>query len=834
MTPEKLLDQFSTHLKNTIAKSISLAQSMRHSAVTPLHLFLALTEEPGAVGGEILRRMDITDKVIIPFLESPDIERIKIAEKNLHIPALNTDAKRILEKAMLLAYEYGQNYVGTEHLLYAIVHSGHAPITDILHQADHHIPNIDEQIDLVLQGTNGDHPELTDTADDAHDEPVRENDTETRTKTAERKHVRAIDVFTTDLTNPDTQKRIDPVIGREQEIERLIHILCRRTKNNPMLVGEPGVGKTAIVEGLAKRIAEGNVPAVLRRKKIFSLDVTLLIAGTIYRGEFEARLKQIIDDMSRHPDYILFIDEIHNIIGAGSNQGTMDAANILKPALARGQLRCIGATTIDEYQKHIAHDPALERRFQMIRVEEPNKHDTLRILEGIVPYYETYHHVSITKEAIQTAVDLSIKYIHDHYLPDKAIDLIDEAAAALRAHQKPHALEEQHLTLQEEQDRVRSEKTKLLQAEKLEDALIWKEKEKKLEKKIQTIKKKLLTLDIRPARSRLDPTHITSALSRRLRMGSDRLKTNEWEILAELPAVLKQHIVGQDGIIDTLVHTLERARLRPLHTKKPVASFLFAGPSGVGKTELAKQLARALYHDDKALISYNMSEFSEAHSISKLLGSPAGYIGHKERNRFTDELKARSHAIILFDEFDKAHPDVQKILFQILDEGHLVDSQGKTIPFHNAIIILTSNIGSDMYRSSGIGFDKQPSSGIDDKQRNLIVGKLKETFGTALIGRLSQVCVFSPLTEEVITAIITQHLEKLSTHLQEQERISITLDPNATSALAKRAFSPDTGARHIDTIISSTVHDLIIDILKKKRRKKMYTLTTHSNGYRLR
>lgn len=774
MNPEKFLEHFSNHLKNAIARGISVAGRHRHEEVAPIHLLYALAEEPGALAGDIIKRHALTSQDILVDIQT----RGRAGGPTTVLPELNAQAKRALEKAMLAAYEHGEHRVGTEHLLFGIL-----AIEDPLVAALFRRISIDENaiIDDVedLMHKNAAEDELAGMQQAIEHfyglNAKKTNGAKNAKKETQPRPPSALDVFTVNLTAKQAQAVIDPVIGRDKELERLTRILSRRTKNNPVLVGEPGVGKTALVEGLAKKIAAGDVPDLLKKKKILSLDLPLLVAGTMYRGEFEARLKQVIEDIAARNDVILFIDEIHTIIGAGSNQGTLDAANMLKPALARGLLHCIGATTINEYQKHIADDPALERRFQSIHVEEPSPEETVAIIQGIKPYYEKFHGVAIHNDAIEGAVALSVKYIHDNFLPDKAIDLIDEASAAVRLKQ------------------ATGKKTKSSTAVTRAD--------------------------------------IAGIVSTRFPLPSEWLLMNDWEHLDRVEAELKQTIVGQDTVIERLIHALRQAHLGlSTQTDKPLASFLFTGPSGVGKTALAKALAHALYRDKKALVRLDMTEFTEAHSVAKLLGSPAGYVGYKERNHTLDELRRRPYAVLVFDEFDKAHPDVQKILFQILDEGTLRASDGTVVHLKHTIVILTANIGEELYRSPHFGFGATTDTGKETAIRE----KIKEHLGSSLASRINQTLIFQPLQPSDLVRITERAFHEVAKQLKQHHQISLAPDASVIRALTDEALLPSMGTRRIPQLVGNVIHDCAVKILQnKKKKKKQYTITQKNGVFAL-
>ena len=795
---------------------------------------MALHEEQGAVGAELLKKFEINPEHIQAVLLLQKSELTPETEAHTAtalLPELDESARKALEKAMVLAYEMNHKYIGTEHLLYGLLSVTSPEITIILKKHKLTKKALIEQVQHIIQSTSK-FPNMDDVTDAVEHmeemvDELAEEPEQQKVKRTKKKNVRALDIFAINLTDKALQKTIDPVIGRSTEIERLIHLLARRTKNNPVLVGEPGVGKTAIVEGLAKRIVEGDVPAVLKRKKIYSLDMALLISGTIYRGEFEARLKQIIDEVAKTPDAVLFVDELHNIIGAGSNQGTMDAANILKPALARGQLRCIGATTLDEYAKYIAADPALERRFQEIQVDEPSAEETVQILTGIAPQYNTYHNVAITPEAIDAAVQLSVKYVHDNYLPDKAIDLIDEAAARVRVKQPETAAQKNYREILGEIEQLQKNKEAAILAEKFDKAMALKKQEEKLLEKKKTIKKTLKKSTRKPRP--VTEKDVLAVLAVRLGLKKELLGTDKWDDLDRLEQTLKDKVFGQHKVIENIIATLRRSHLRP-SSSKPVATMMFVGPSGVGKTSLAKELATSLYHSPEALIQFDMSEFAEGHSVAKLLGSPAGYVGHKERNPFTEKIKKRPHAVILFDEIDKAHPDVIRLLVQMLDEGTLTDSSGKKLPFKHSIIILTSNIGAELYKSAGIGFGEDANVAGRDAA---IHGKLKEIFDTSLLGRLSAVHSFEPLSHDAMLDLVRSHIDQINDGLQAHGDIRIRPIKSTLEKLAKTAYNSDTGARHAKQMIEDIIHPLVLHKMQGEAEKKIFTLKATDANFEL-
>jgi len=845
MDPQNYLDNLSTNLKNAIAKAISLAASRENEHVRPLHILLVLQEQEGAIGAEVLSKLNLDKETIEKKLE---INKEEVETSSL--PELSDKSKQALEKAMLLAHEYNHNYIGTEHLLSGLVHCKDEEVDKILQENNLTPQDVDKQVEIILKGTARfpDLENISETLEEiknmsknqaslpgsgGHMKPQLFSQNQSKQNKTKQKKQSVLEMFTTELTSKKIQADIDPVIGRDTEIQRLINVLCRRNKNNPVLVGEAGVGKTAIVEGLAKKIVEGDVPDILRRKQLFSLDLTLLISGTIYRGEFESRLNKIVEKFKHQDDYILFIDELHNIIGTGSNQGTMDAANILKPALARGELQCIGATTIDEYEQYITDDPALERRFQSINVEEPSLEETKEILTGVKEYYDKYHEVEITEGAIENATKLSNKYIHNNFLPDKALDLMDEAASSVRTQREEGDLEKKKRELKEVKKDYKRKKETAIEQENFDEALKWKRALSTTNKKLDQTEEKIIHNKKKEDPDKVTAENVARILGMQLSVDTDLLLQDEWEKLNNLDSKLKEEVFGHEQVIQKIVDSLKKSYLGIHDEDSPLSSLLFAGPSGVGKTELAKTLAEKLYYDKDALVKVDMSEFSEAHGVSKLLGSPAGYVGHDQRNKFLEQVKKRPYSVILLDEFHEAHPDVQKLTLQILDEGELTDSTGKTISFNHAIIILTTTVGSDLFKSQGIGFEDAENQ--QQKANEVIKDKLKDTFSKPLIGRINEICLMSPLEAQDTEKIVDKKITEISKNLQQRHNIAIEPEQEALTSLAKESYDKDTGVRHLEQLVEKTIQNLVIEIMteNKEDSEGKFKLTKEQDSYKL-
>jgi len=826
-----ILDRFSTHLKDVLSKSIQLATKLDNYEVEPIHLFFILQNQKGSVAAEILNRLKIDLKGVENIvLNLPVIKDKKPTQTTeMEMSPMSSDSKMAMEKAMAIAQEHLHNYIGTEHLLKGIVDLRNPTVELALKNNDISNSDISKQLDTVL--TNASQfpqiAEVMDAVDKIQDSLQGGGDLHDRSSHIQipkntkrnRKKETALDFFATHLTDNELQKNIDPIIGRDLEIERLIQILCRRTKNNPVLLGDPGVGKTAIVEGLAKRILQNKVPDILLNKKIYSLDMGLLIAGTIYRGEFEDRLRQVIDDVANNPNIILFIDELHNIVGAGSNQGTMDAANILKPALARGQIRCIGSTTLNEFKKHIENDAALERRFQPIFVKEPSLEDSIKILNGIKTNYEVFHNIKIDKTAVEAAVRLSDRYISNKFLPDKAIDILDETAAAMRINSKNASWIGKIERLKQKLEKTILEKETAALADKFNEAVKLKNEEEKLRKEIDTATKAAKEKKLKYLGT-ITKQDILNQIAKIIGAKPSKLMLEEKNDLLDLENQLKEMVIGQEQVVHEVSQVINRARLGLNNPERPLASFLFVGESGVGKTELAKTLANKLYPGKDALIKLDMSEFNESFGVSKLLGSPAGYIGYKESNNFTDKIKNNPHCVILFDEIDKAHKDVTKLLLQILENGEITDSTSKKISLKHAIIILTTSLGSQEAKRAGLGFSNKRPDQTDDKK---IKEKLKEFFSPEIINRLDKICCFNSLTPIDLAKIAALEIKKLNERLNNYHTKIEAKEQILTNFISNLPQS-DINARTVRRELRTEIEKLMAEIILKKKSKKQYTL----------
>jgi ATP-dependent Clp protease ATP-binding subunit ClpC len=878
-----IIDRFSTHLREVLVESIRIATDMKNSLVEPLHLLLALSMQKGSVASEVLNSYNLDKKITEQLVRTSDF-RLQTSTPNKQSKAevrspksevrsqspFSLNSKIALEKALVIAQKNGHNYIGTEHLLSALINLNDSRIEKLLKKGsristDGGRDELNDQLEIVLT-TASQFPQITDAPEiiDRLQENLPEDAMlQTILPTDKKKKFlsggsragkdSALNFFAADLTNPDIQSGIDPVIGRENEIERMMQILCRRTKNNPTLLGEPGVGKTAIIEGLAKKIAAGEVPNILLNKKIYALDMGMLIAGTSYRGEFEGRLRQIIEEAANNPDIILFIDELHNIVGAGSNQGALDAANILKPALARGTIRCIGATTPAEFKKHIESDAALERRFQPIYVKESSVADTIKILDGIKSNYENYHNLKITDKAVAKAARMADRYITDKLLPDKAIDLLDETAAAKRLKIKPTAVESKLWRLNQELKQTIAAKEEAAMCEKFNEAVKLKEKEKLLDLEIKKIKEEQ---KINRAPETVTEKDIVNQLAKIIEAPVRDLFINKKHVLTDFESNLQKNIIGQDEVLREVAQIIQQAQLELSSPNRPLASFLFVGESGVGKTELAKSVARALYHNQSSFIQLNMSEFNESFGVSKLLGSPAGYIGYKESNQFTDRIKMNPYCVILLDEIDKAHKNVTKLLLQILENGEITDSTGKKISLKHAVIILTTSLGADELKKTNIGFwgnamslsstpfqgggvgadaSATPSSlplgkseiTTNSEIKKRVTEKLKEHFSPELINRLDQICLFNNLSKTDLAKIAALEIAELNKQLLPYHT-SLNADEEIFNWFVNQ-LTEKNNAREVRRQIRNQAEKIMAELITQNKIKTSHKLVLREN-----
>lgn len=807
-----ILERLSSRAKNALITSQRLSEDLHHDHIGSEHLLYGIVEEISSFASEILLKNKVTADMVRQ-------EIVRMNENNYSErwqPQLSNNLREIIEKSAIIAARYQYQFIGTEHFLYAITDMDNDEAKSILLNLKVSPADLRKNLVSIFENVSR-FPDLLNN----NDEQTPISDMAEPAKSGSGK-TPALDYFTTDLNKKAACGKIDPVIGRRSEIERLVSILNRRTKNNPVLIGEPGVGKTAIVEGLALAIVKHEVPDTLIDKKIITLDMALVVAGSMFRGEFEQRLKQVIDEVRDNQNVILFIDELHTIVGAGATTGSLDAANILKPALARGEIRVIGATTLSEYKKHIEHDAALERRFQPILVEEPSMEESLSILEGLRPNYEKHHSVTITDGALKAAVDLSSRYMTDRFLPDKALDLIDETAAYTKTINAKSRNVRVAKKIEMELKRLEEEKTKAVMLQDFTTALHLKAQEDKLRKQKTEYQK---TFGKRPVTS-IDITDedIARTVSTITKIPLSKLVKTEAKKLINLEKILQGRIVGQDEAIKNISSAIRRARAGITSPKRPIASFLFLGPTGVGKTETAKALAQEVFEDKDALIRVDMSEFMERHNVARLIGAPAGYVGYEEGGRLTEEIRKRPYAVILFDEIEKAHPDVFNILLQILEEGDLTDASGKRVNFKNTIIIMTSNIGiTDLTKqASAYGFSQERTQELledprkkaetdYDRVKERVLTSLKETMRPELLNRIDKILVFRPLGMEEIKKIVLLEISNLINHVAKQN-IKLTVDRDVIKYISEQSYEPAQGAR----LIRRKIQELIEDPLAEK------------------
>ncbi len=791
---------FTAKASEALNQAINSAEILGHIYVGSEHLLLGLLRVGSGVAASILDKHGITaDKIE---------EKIR-ADIGCGTPTkLSPDyftprAKRVIETAVNGCRELGKKYVGTEHLLIGILGESDNYAVRFISDLGADVALLTTEV-LKSSGIN-----LT--------EQNHKSSVASGSKKGD-SGLKSLEKYGRDLTEEARNGKLDPVVGRSTEIERIIQILCRRTKNNPCLIGEPGVGKTAVIEGLAQKIVSGDVPEILEDKRIFSLDLTGMVAGTKYRGDFEERIKSVIEEVTKSKNVILFIDEVHTIIGAGSAEGSTDAANILKPALARGEFQLIGATTINEYRKNIEKDSALERRFQPITVAEPNEEDAVLILEGLKDKYEAHHKVKITDEAIKAAVKLSSRYINDRYLPDKAIDLIDEAASRVRL--KNSSATPEIKELEEQISVIEQEKEEAIAAQVFEKAAALRDKENNARKKLEEIRQKKDD-DNRFSGGAVDEESIAEIVSSWTGVPVAQLTEEESARLLRLEDELHKRIVGQDEAVKAVSKAIRRGRVGLKDPKRPIGSFIFSGPTGVGKTELCKALAEAMFGSENMMIRLDMSEYMEKHTVSKLVGSPPGYVGYDEGGQLTEMVRRNPYSVLLFDEIEKAHPDVFNMLLQILEDGVLTDSQGRRVDFKNTVIIMTSNVGARLITDKKTSFGFVESSTVKDNEnvKELVLGELKNTFKPEFLNRIDDIIVFTKLTKEDIEQIAGNMLDSLAKRLSSLE-IEISFEDSVKSALAEAGFDAVYGARPLRRKIQNEIEDALSEKILEGSVKK--------------
>ena len=777
------------------------------------HILYGLIAEGEGLAAVILKKQDLTEEYIEE--EILKIDGIMNTQVNEDEVDFTPRAKRIIANSQKEALRMGQNYVGSEHILLSLMREIDSVAVRILIDADIDPQKIFTELLKIL----GDESPIS---DNYHDPANIESKSKNNTPT--------LNQYGKDLTELAKQNKLDPVIGREKEIERVIEILSRRTKNNPCLIGEPGVGKTAVVEGLAQMIKENNVPEILKNKRVVSLDIASMIAGAKYRGDFEERLKKSLQEIKTASNVILFIDEIHTIVGAGSAEGAMDAANILKPLLSRGEIQVIGATTLNEYRKYIEKDSALERRFQSVIVEEPSIEDTIQILRGLKDKYEAHHKVKITDEAIKEATVLSERYITDRFLPDKAIDLIDEACSKVKI--KSLTKPESFKNLEKELDKKSKEKEEAIISQNFEKAAKIRDEEKELKEKISKQDEKWKKQENNKEIS-IGKEEICEVVSNWTKIPVTKLTQTESEKIKNLDKELKKRVIGQDEAIDVLSRAIKRARVGLKDINRPIGSFMFLGPTGVGKTELTKALALNMFGSENAMIRLDMSEYMEPHSVSKLIGSPPGYVGYDDGGQLTEQVRRKPYSIILFDEIEKAHPDVFNILLQILDDGRLTDSNGRTVNFKNTVIIMTSNTGArNITETKSIGFiNKDDGSASYERAKEEVMNELKKTFRPEFLNRLDEIIIFNKLGKEAIEKIASIMLNEFADKLKQRE-ITVKIDKSIIEYIVKVGFDDAYGARPLKRAVQSKVEDKFAEELLdgKIKDKDKITLKAKDNN----
>jgi ATP-dependent Clp protease ATP-binding subunit ClpC len=800
-------ERFTQRARRVLSLAQEEAERLNHSYIGSEHVLIGLLREEGGVAGRVLRELGldvVRVQAMVERLSSNPTTRTPFTKIEL-----SPSTKRLLELAVEEARRMGQHYISTEHLLLGMARQNEGVAIDVLRKFGISAEQIRRQTKRMLK-----------------ESPVATAESQTATKQQRAKKDKSktpmVDQLATDLTALAEEGKLDPVIGRQTEIERVIQILARRTKNNPALIGEPGVGKTAIVEGLAQRIIEGRVPEILHGKRVLQLDVGSLVAGTMYRGQFEERLKRVIDEL-KSSDAILFIDEVHMLVGAGSAGSSVDAANILKPSLARGELQCIGATTLEEYRKYIESDAALERRFQSVRVDEPSSEETIQILKGIKGAYESHHNLLISEEAIEAAVNLSTRYVTERFLPDKAIDLIDESASRVRMYRMPQPADIEDAY--EELRNIREERDYALE-HSTDEVELWTERESEVQQRLDQMRLNSTAGE----NVNVTAEDIAEVLSMWTGIPVYQFTEEESARLLRMEEELCKHIVGQEEAIAAISKAVRRARAGLKDPHRPIGSFIFLGPTGVGKTELTKALANFLFGSEDALVQLDMSEFMERHSVARLVGSPPGYVGYEDAGQLTEAVRRRPYSIVVFDEIEKAHPETFNLLLQIMEEGHLSDAKGQKVNFRNAIIIMTSNVGADtIKRGPNFGFAFQRDETTEQmaqyaEMRKKLTEELKRHFRPEFLNRVDSTIVFRQLSQRDIRQIVDFILTEVNERLVDHE-LTIEATDEARNWLGEHGYDPDFGARPLRRLIQTEVEDKLSDAVLSGKFKPEQTVT---------